>query len=337
MAFMFEYCRELESLDLRSFNTALVEDFGQMFNGCVKMRSLLFDTAKFSTANATVLGSMFMECNALESLDVSKFNTSKCDYIIQMFYGCKSLTELDVSNFDLSEATDMQNMFGNCEKLKKIDVSHFNAQKVKYMDRLFYGCSSLESIDMHSFKTDKVWSMMGMFYGCKSLKTIDLGHFNTPSLSACSEMFAHCTNLTTINIANFKPGQWFQQTFDMFRDCPNLTTIYCDNDLVEGMDLNYGNPGDIVGNMFLGCTKLKGGNGTTYIENPSKLDIYYAHPDAAGNPGYFTLTPTAINATKVDATNASQQFYSLDGRTGKTRGLNIVRTQSKRPRKVLFK
>jgi hypothetical protein len=80
-----------------------------------------------------------------------------------------------------------------------------------------------------------------------------------------------------------------------------------------------------------------GGNGTTYIENPSKLDIYYAHPDAAGNPGYFTLTPTAINATKVDATNASQQFYSLDGRTGKTRGLNIVRTQSKRPRKVLFK
>lgn len=300
------------------------------------MKSLLFDTEKFTTANATSLASMFMECNALERLDVSKFNTSSCTYIVQMFFGCKSLTELNVSGFDMSAVTDMQAMFANCEKLKKIDVSHFNAQKVQYMDRLFYGCSSLESVDMHSFKTENVWSMMGMFDGCKSLKTIDLGLFTTPSLSACSEMFAHCTSLTTVNIANFKPGQWFQQTFAMFRDCPNLTTIYCDNDLVEGMDLNYGNPGDLVGNMFLGCTKLKGGNGTTYIENPSKLDIYYAHPDTEANPGYFTMTPTAIHAATT-STAASQQYYSLDGRTGKTHGLNIVLTQDKKSHKVFIK
>ena len=43
--------------------------------------------------------------------------------------------------------------------------------------------------------------------------------------------------------------------------------------------------------MFLNCTQLKGGNNTTY--NSSYLDKTYARIDADGQPGYFTVKPSA--------------------------------------------
>ena len=159
---------------------------------------------------------------------------------------------------------------------------------------------------------------MDLFMDCTSLKSVDLSNFNTPMLTTCSEMFSGCTSLTTIDISNFKPGPYFRQTYDMFRDCHNLTTIYCNNDLVEGVDLDYGNPGDLVGNMFLGCNKLVGGNGTKYAEDPSKLDIYYAHPDEPNNPGYFTKSgstkPTGIENGVPFGFAEKDAWFSLDGR-----------------------
>jgi hypothetical protein len=38
--------------------------------------------------------------------------------------------------------------------------------------------------------------------------------------------------------------------------------------------------------MFDACTKLKGGNNTTY--NASRINATYARVDKAGQPGYFT-------------------------------------------------
>ena len=43
--------------------------------------------------------------------------------------------------------------------------------------------------------------------------------------------------------------------------------------------------------MFSGCTKLKGGNGTIY--NSNYTNKTYACVDKDGQPGYFTLKPSA--------------------------------------------
>ena len=65
----------------------------------------------------------------------------------------------------------------------------------------------------------------------------------------------------------------------MFGYCSGLTNIYCDKDWLKAGCNSLG--------MFRECTSLVGGNGTTYSE--SHIDATYAHLDAAGNPGYFSV------------------------------------------------
>ena len=68
----------------------------------------------------------------------------------------------------------------------------------------------------------------------------------------------------------------------MFYDCSNLTTISVGD--------NWSTQATSAGNsveMFMGCTKLVGGAGTTY--NPNHVNMAYAHIDGGtANPGYFT-------------------------------------------------
>ena len=66
----------------------------------------------------------------------------------------------------------------------------------------------------------------------------------------------------------------------MFYNCPELKTIYVSNDwTVDNVTASEA--------MFLGCTKLVGGQGTTY--NNNKTDNTYAHIDGdTSNPGYLT-------------------------------------------------
>jgi len=64
----------------------------------------------------------------------------------------------------------------------------------------------------------------------------------------------------------------------MFNSCSSLTTIY-GGDWIKNESLNSSQ-------MFIGCTSLVGGNGTSY--NSYYTDATYARIDRAGTPGYFT-------------------------------------------------
>jgi hypothetical protein len=66
--------------------------------------------------------------------------------------------------------------------------------------------------------------------------------------------------------------------YAMFRGCAALTTIY-GGDWIKNESLNSSQ-------MFIACTSLVGGNGTTY--SSSHTDATYARIDRAGTPGYFT-------------------------------------------------
>jgi surface protein len=121
------------------------------------------------------------------------------------------------------------------------------------MGQLFLNCSSLESLDVSGFKTDGVTSMFNMFRGCSSLKSLDLSIFNTKKVRNMGQMFRDCSNLATINVG----GDWNTEA------------------VTESSD------------MFINCTSLVGGAGTTY--SPDHIKKEYAHIDGgADNPGYFT-------------------------------------------------
>ena len=118
---------------------------------------------------------------------------------------------------------------------------------------LFEYMINLKSVDLANMYTDEVTDMSGMFAGCLSLESIDASNFNTSNVTNMSGMF-----------------------FVM----DNLTTIYASNNFITSAVTNSDR-------MFIGSSKLVGGNGTKY--NSSYDDKTYARIDTSSTPGYFTL------------------------------------------------
>ncbi len=163
----------------------------------------------------------------------------------------QSITGLDYLNTD--SVTNMAAMFMGSASLTSLDLSHFNTTMVTDMFNMFYECSNLASLDVSSFNTAKVRDMRGMFQGCSKLTSLDLSSFNTARVGHMGMMFLGDSHLSTIYVGS----SWSTES------------------------INYS------AEMFLDCTSLVGGQGTTY--DPNHVDGEYAHIDGGpSNPGYFT-------------------------------------------------
>ena len=196
--------------------------------------------------------------------------------------------EFDWSFSEYHGLTDVSNMFFGMKALTEIYcLEYLNTENVTNMMMMFRGCSALRSLDLSTFKTANVTNMRYMFWNCSSLTSLDLSSFNTENVLNMVGMFRDCSSLTSLDLTNFNIKNAFNID-QMFLDFSNLETIYCND--------NW-NTSTVTGStdwMFLECTKLKGSNGTEYSE--AGQDVTYAHPDAAGNPGYFTakVVPYAL-------------------------------------------
>ena len=147
---------------------------------------------------------------------------------------------------------------------------------------LFCGLSSVTNFEgLANLKTDQATNFTQMFSGCRAVLGLDLSSFRTANARHYGEMFRYCSSLETVDISRFTVSANVQGCAYMFNGCAKLKTIYAQ----AAFDLK-----DVAGDdyMFTGCAKLVGGNGTTAISNVQHYR-QYAHVDAPGNPGYFTL------------------------------------------------
>ncbi len=279
MGMMFYMCKALTSLDLRNFDTSKVTSLFSTFGECESLTELHLPNC--STPSLINTQGTFSNCKRLTRLDISNLNTSNVTRMSDMFSGCSALTSLDVSHFDTKNVTEMSSMFSGC-KVPSLDVSGFNTEKVTKMAGMFQGCSELTTLDVSNFDTQKVESMNSMFNNCNKLKSIDVSNFNTSNVTASAYMFNNCRQLTSLDLSSFNSAKVTDMSA-MFYGCSNLSTIYVSDEWSTNAVTNSVN-------MFFGCTKLKGGNGTTYVN--SNTDKTYAHVDTAGNPGYFTYKAT---------------------------------------------
>ena len=180
--------------------------------------------------------------------DARPTTTSNWFYFMTNLQSVTGITYLNTS-----EVTSMGWMFGYCYNLTSLDLSSFNTSNVENMGGMFFYCSGLTNLDVSNFNTSKVSLMTNMFFTCSGLTSLDLSSFNTAQVSIMSGMFAGCENLTTIYVGN----EWSTAILSM------------------------------SSNMFLNCSSLVGGMGTTYDEN--HVDAAYAHIDGGpGNPGYLS-------------------------------------------------
>ena len=305
---IFQNCASLESLDLSNWDTSASVSFTKMFSGCTNLTNL--DISNFNTSNVMYMSYMFRDCNKLTSLDLSHFDTTKTNSFDFMFQGCKNLECLNISNFKLknnirdlfancyslnelnlsgvtaTNITNMQDTFWNCRSLKSLDLNDWDVQNLTTTHQTFSNCTALETLNISNWKTsDKLTRMHGMFYSCSSLKQLDLSNLDTTGVENADFMFYKCESLTELDISNFNTSN-MKSMWLMFWLCSGLTKIYVSEFNAE---TNTGWTTTAVTKsegMFRGCTKLVGGNGTTYNNNIT--DKTYAVIDTATTPGYLT-------------------------------------------------
>ena len=195
------------------------------------------------------------------------------------------------SSFAGARPTTTNSWFYDMENLQSITgMSYLNTSEVTNMVWMFGNCTELTSLDLSSFHTSKVTEMVAMFYSCSSLTTLDLSSFNTSKVTRMPTMFNGCSNLRTVYVGS----GWSTAA---------VTSS---------------------ANMFSDCTRLVGGQGTTYNSSNPK-DKTYAHIDGGtSNPGYFTAAGTEAYAC-FTSLNTTLTFYydsQRSSRPGKIYDLN---------------
>ena len=181
-----------EIIGIENLNTSKVTNMAWMFNGCEKLESL--DLSNFNTSGAAYTASMFKGCSSLKQITFgNNFKTSNTG---SMFKGCSSLTSLVLSSFVTSQVTDMSDMFNSCKALKSLDLRSFNTSEVTNMSSMFSNCGKLESLDLSSFNTSNVENMNSMFSDCSKLTTLTLGCFYMRHMRTSNNMFDEYNNIT---------------------------------------------------------------------------------------------------------------------------------------------
>ena len=189
--------------------------------------------------------------------------------------------------------TTTNGWFYGMENLLSITgMSYLNTSEVTNMAWMFAHCYRLNSLDLSSFNTSKVTAMFCMFISCNSLTSLDLSSFNTSQVTNMDSMFKGCSYLQTITVGS----GWTTAAVTSSTD------------------------------MFLNCSSLVGGQGTTY--NASHVDKAYAHIDGGtSNPGYFTRDSNEPEAYACYTPgNTTLTFYydtERGSRPGTTYDLNI--------------
>ncbi len=314
MVSMFRGCSSLTALDLSSFNTANVIAMGGMFMGCSNLRTI-YAGSGWSTAAVEASAGMFSNCTSLVGGQGTAYNSSnpkdktyaRIDggpsnpgYFTEKgpeayacytssnttltFYYDKQRASRTGTTYDLNTgATDAGwGADGTYASVTKVvfDPSFAGARPTTTYG-WFYDMTNLQSITGMSYlNTSEVTNMAFMFAFCEKLTSLDVSRFNTSKVTSMRSMFKYCTRLTSLDLGSFNTSQ-VNSMYNMFYDCDYLRTIYVGNDWSTAAVTSSTD-------MFLNCSSLVGGQGTTYNSSNPK-DKTYAHIDGGtSNPGYFT-------------------------------------------------
>ena len=267
LSFLFTFCKNLETIDLYSYDTTHITNMLGMFYGCENLKSV--NLSNFKSTNDINMGHMFRDCNKLKTINFPSNNYPKItpNNVEDLFLLCSSLESLDLSSFNTIKVKSMDNLFNGCSSLNSLNLSSFNTSNVVNMERMFCVCMNLKSLDLSKFNTEKVEKMNDMFFDCRSLITLDLSSFNTSNVKHMEDMFMNCYSLKVINLSSFNTINVVDMN-DMFAGCSSLQSI----DLSSFNTINVMN----MHGMFLACNSLKSLNlscfKTPKLEN---LDVMF--------------------------------------------------------------
>lgn len=197
----FNYCTNLETLDIRGWTPHFQNSLANIFSNCRKLKTLDLNT--WDVSNVMYLNYAFYQCYALETLNINNWDVSNVTNLSATFEYCYNLTALDVSKWDISKVTSLLYTFADCQALQTLDVSNWNTSNVTNMNHMFSYCRKLTSLDLSNWNTSKVTDMSYMFNNCSDLTNI-IGEINLLNVTKVNSMFYYCNALQTVTLKNIK-------------------------------------------------------------------------------------------------------------------------------------
>lgn len=185
---MFAGCSSLKSVDVSSFQTAGVVNFGSMFYGCSSLENV--DVSGFDTTSGRVFSSMFMNCASLKSLDVSDFDVHNAQSLGGMFRNCSSLNTLNPSGWNVSDCMDFSGLFAGCSSLQNLDLSEWDTSAATTLFMMFLDCTSLQIQGLENWVTDHVTTMNRTFNGVQNAQ-LNLNSWNTSANTSLEWCFGN--------------------------------------------------------------------------------------------------------------------------------------------------
>ena len=235
-------------------------------------KSNSINLSNLNTSNVIYMDYMFKE-NQAKILDLSNFYTSNVTDMSWMFF-LSAATTLNLSSFDTSKVISMQGMFAGSQATT-LDLSSFNTINVTDMSMMFQYNQATTITGLNIFNTSNVTTMESMFNGSQAI-SLDLSSFDTSNVIYMNSMFEE-SQVTILDLSSFDTSKVGEMS-NMFANSPNLKTIYVSSNSF------YSDSGE---DMFLNCTNLVGGAGTTYDESNTGYE-YACIDHGEDEPGYFT-------------------------------------------------
>ena len=140
---MFNGNKNLISIEFSPlFNTEKINEMNFMFQNCKNLESV--DLTHLNTKNVVYMEYMFAGCSSLKTLDVRNFKTENVEKMNSVFMGCSSLESIDLSTWNTKSMKNIEYLFARCSSLKSVNLKGLNTAKVEVMQRVFIGCSKLK-------------------------------------------------------------------------------------------------------------------------------------------------------------------------------------------------
>lgn len=313
-------------------NSTSETSMAYMFNDCKALKSI--DLSSFYTVNATDMKRMFGGCRSLTSIDVSNFDTRNVLSMYWMFRVSQAITDIDISNFNTSNVKNMFGMFVQTNA-KTIKLGEgFDTTNVKHMDYMFYDARNLEKVYVkHDFIRSNGLVSSNMFYNNSKLVG-GKDNYATPYSSSYKDAtYAQIAHESQKGYFTFDGDKIkYTITYDLDGGSANNVFVYDEDDtftLEDPVKSGYtfiGWTGTNINEITRNVTVNAGTTGNLYFEAHYEKNHYTVFFDNNGGSGemdpqtfyYDEYKPLSLNTF----TNNGRSFLSWNTREDGT-GISI--------------
>ena len=324
MAYMFNNCSKLKTLDLTHFDVSNVTTMVRMFQNSSALTTIMSNddwysekvissTNMFGNCTSLVGAVAYSADNSNNILYANPFTGYFSGEIVPMVIYCEDNTTLYFTKSaktlvpgkkynghtvtSLWKDTDVTDSGENARGLWSYQKNTTNVViEPSFADVLptscagwFVGLANLASITgLEYLNTSEVTTMSSMFSGCEALTSLDLKNFNTSKVKSMYAMFQRCDGLTSLDLTNFDTSEVTNMQY-MFYGCSGLTSI----------DLTNVNTSKVtsMNSMFQNC------------QNLTSIDLTNFDTSKVTNMQYLFCGCSSL--TSLDLTNFNMQNASI--------------------------